>query len=400
MIPYLTYPNGSSSGLGQPPTLYPPTPAQGTPQPPRPSRRVRAPLFMATVATVALVAAGGGAAVGVSAAEDTTISALPTTTDTRTVVSPSDTQTVAAIAAAVIPSVVTIEVTGASGSGLGSGVIIGEDGLILTNNHVVAGAAPATMTVEFSDGRRTPATLVGADPSTDLAVIRVTGVTGLQAATFADSDDVVVGELAVAIGSPLGLDGTVTSGVVSAVHRPVRTGPAGDTQAVIDAIQTDTAINPGNSGGPLVDADGTVIGINSAIATVGSSAPGTAKAESGNIGVGFAIPSNTAARVAAELMKNGRATHPQLGVQAGDYATADGAGAQLRSVVAGGSADRAGLRAGDVIVSLDGRTIEDVDTLVVAVRAHSAGDAVTINYLRDGQQRSTKATLSQSTQQS
>jgi len=385
----------------RPPPVQPP-PVQPSPGSPAAGpRRFRARWFVAAVAIVAVVAAGGGAAAGVQLADRPAALSTLTTTGTATtaVVSPSDIQTVADVAAEALPSVVTIEVTGAQESGTGSGVIIRDDGYILTNNHVVAAAEGGTMTVEFSDGRRAAATLVGADASSDLAVIRVAGVDGLQAATFADSDAVVVGELAVAIGSPLGLDGTVTTGVVSAVHRPVRTGTSRDSQAVIDAIQTDTAINPGNSGGPLLDADGDVIGINSAIATVSaggdtSELPGAT--QSGNIGVGFAIPSNTAKDVADQLIDNGSASHTQLGVEGSDYSDADVAGAQIQSVVSGGPAEQAGLRAGDVIVELDGRAIEGVDTLVVAVRDHAAGDEVPITYVRGGQERTATVTLVES----
>ncbi|MBA3524230.1 MAG: trypsin-like peptidase domain-containing protein [Geodermatophilaceae bacterium] len=299
------------------------------------------------------------------------------------------------MAAEATPSVVTIEVAGAQQSGTGSGVIIRSDGYIVTNNHVVAAAGDGgTITVDLSDGRRAAATLVGTDPSSDLAVVKV-DIDGLPAVTFADSDSVVVGELVVAIGSPLGLDGTVTSGVVSAVDRPVSTGDSADGQTVIDAIQTDAAINPGNSGGALLDADGDVVGINSAIATLGSSAsqlPGQS-AESGSIGVGFAIPSNTVKSVAEQIITSGRATHAQLGVQARDYATAAAAGAQVQEVTIGGPAAEAGLRRGDIVTEVDGRRIENVDTLIVSVREHTPGATVTITYLRDGAERTTTATL-------
>ncbi len=385
--PVPAYPNPPAGyGPAAPPPAAPPAPVR---------RRRAATGLVAVVAAVALVAGGGGAAVGVSLADGSTTVNTAAGTTTQTVLSPSDEDTVASVAAAVTPSVVTITVTGASESGTGSGVILSSDGLIVTNNHVVAAAEGGTMSVEFADGTQTSATVVGTDPSSDLAVIQAAGVSGLQAATFADSDNVVVGELVIAIGSPLGLDGTVTSGVVSAVDRPVRTGDT-NSQAVLDAIQTDASINPGNSGGALLDADGQVIGINSAIATLSG---GSQSSQSGSIGVGFAIPSNTVQAVAAQLAKDGVAVHPQLGVQASDYADADTAGAQVRTVTGGGPADLAGLRAGDVIVDVDGRAIENVDTLIVSVRGHAPGDKVTVTYLRDGKTETTTATLTQAASQ-
>ncbi|MBA3248925.1 MAG: trypsin-like peptidase domain-containing protein [Geodermatophilaceae bacterium] len=364
---------------------YPHPTTTSYPAPPEPPRRRLGTGLVAVTAAVALLAGGAGAALGVSLADGPASVTTAGGTTTQTVLSPSDEDTVASVAAAVTPSVVTINVRGASAAGSGSGVILTSDGTILTNNHVVAAARGGSITVEFSDGTQAAATVVGTDPSTDIAVIQAENVSGLRAASFADSDEVVVGELVIAIGSPLGLDGTVTSGVVSAVDRPVRTGDT-DSQAVIDAIQTDAAINPGNSGGALLDADGNVIGINSAIATVSD-------ASAGNIGVGFAIPSNTARQVAAQLIQNGVAIHAQLGVEAGNYADEQTAGAQLRTVTSGGAADAAGLQAGDVIVAVDGRPTENVDTLIVAIRSHGPGDEVTITYLRDGEELTTTATL-------
>jgi putative serine protease PepD len=300
-----------------------------------------------------------------------------------------------AAAAAIAPSVVTIEVTGVvpgafgsqEQSGTGSGVVIRDSGYIVTNNHVVDAATPeGTVHVTFSDGKTVAATIVGTDPTTDLAVLRVSGVT-VKPATFAPSEQLKVGQAVLAVGAPLGLPNTVTQGIVSTLHRPVRTG---DTQqAVLDAVQTDAAINPGNSGGALVDLAGRVVGINSAIATAGGT--------TGNIGVGFAIPSETATKIADEIIATGKATHSQIGVSVADAPSgttgAPGAGALIRSVVSGAPADKAGLQAGDVVTKVDDRRVTDADSLIVAIRAHDPGDKVTITYTRGGSEKKATVTL-------
>ena len=243
--------------------------------------------------------------------------------------------TAEAAAATALKSVVTLNVTGGQESGTGSGVIIRADGYILTNQHVVAVAEDGgSVTATLPDGRTVPATIVGTDTVTDLAVVKVSE-SGLTAATFADSDAVKIGQTVVAVGSPLGLDGTVTEGIVSALHRPTTGGS--DNSAVIDALQTDAAINPGNSGGPLVDLAGRVVGINQSIATAGSGGPG---GSAGNIGIGFAIPSDTATRVAEQLITTGKATHAYLGVQAGTSGTAADARAAARRSPRSRRADR------------------------------------------------------------
>ncbi|HUR13016.1 MAG TPA: trypsin-like peptidase domain-containing protein [Mycobacteriales bacterium] len=295
---------------------------------------------------------------------------------------------VAGIAAKVLRSVVSISVDDATGSGTGSGVVLRSDGYVLTNNHVVASAVKAgTITVSFNDGRvDLPARVVGRDPETDLAVIRVVGAKGLTPATLGTSADLAVGDPVVAVGSPLGLTGTVTAGIISALDRTVRVpgGPAGTASTpLFDAIQTDAAINPGNSGGPLVDLAGRVIGINSAIASLSGS--GTDE-QSGSIGLGFAIPVDEARSIAEQLIRTGRATHPVIGVQA-QTVGADGngpRGARITALVAGGPAKGAGLRVGDVITRVDDRAIASVDGLVVALRTHEVGDSVTLTLVRDG----------------
>ncbi|MDQ6649161.1 MAG: trypsin-like peptidase domain-containing protein [Actinomycetota bacterium] len=316
--------------------------------------------------------------------------------------------TAEAAAKAVGPSVVTIAVTGRvqsafgraqAQSDTGSGVVIRTDGYVLTNNHVVAAAVGGgTVSVTFSDGRSVPASIVGTDPTSDLAVVRVSGVTGLTAAVFADSDQLHVGQAVLAVGAPLGLSNTVTEGIVSTLHRPVATGEQGaPAQSVIDAVQTDAAINPGNSGGALVDLAGRVVGINSAIASVGASATGT---QSGNIGVGFAIPSSAAAKVADQLIATGHATHAQLGVSVtdgtGSSANAPGAGATLGQVAAGGPAAAAGLQAGDVVTKVGDRVVTDANGLIVAVRAHEPGESVVVTYRRSGAVRTASVVLAAS----
>jgi putative serine protease PepD len=273
---------------------------------------------------------------------------------------------VEAVATRVLPSTVQLRVTGARSEGEGSGMILSADGLILTNNHVVADAANGgTVTAVFQDGRSVPATIVGRDPSSDLAVVRATDVTGLVPIELGNSDGVRVGQPVVAFGSPLGLGGTVTTGIISALDRAVGVGDelAGSDPTVFSALQTDAAINPGNSGGPLVDMQGRVIGINSAIATTGS--------QGGSIGVGFAIPVNSAKRIAQELETTGRATRAVLGVGVGDDQSVTGA--RIQSVVPGGPADAAGIKAGDVVRKFGDKQITTGLDLQAQIRSAAPG---------------------------
>ena len=290
---------------------------------------------------------------------------------------------VAGIAKRVLPSVVSIAVNSPGGTGTGSGFIIDSNGYILTNNHVVETFATGggTLTVTLNDGSSEAAKIVGRDSSYDLAVIKIARA-GLSALQFGDSDKVQVGDAVIAIGSPLGLSGTVTSGIISAKNRPVTSGRGngGGESSFINALQTDAAVNPGNSGGPLVDATGAVIGVNSAIASLGSSFGG----QSGSIGLGFAIPINQARRTADQLIKNGKATYPILGISLDLSYT--GAGARIAEVAgaisSGSPAEKAGLKPGDVITRFDGNAIAKGDDLIVAVRAKAIGDRVAIEYLR------------------
>ncbi|MGW5144150.1 S1C family serine protease, partial [Nocardia beijingensis] len=293
-----------------------------------------------------------------------------------------------AVAQKVLPSVVMIKVASSKAEGEGSGVILSSDGLILTNNHVAAGGGPsAKMEVVFSDGSSAPATLVGADPVSDLAVIKVSGKTGLTPIELGSSGNLQVGQPVVAIGSPLGLAGTVTTGIVSALNRPVVTTGDGSEAAavspVIDAVQTDAAINPGNSGGALVDGSGKLIGINTAIATLGPAE--MAGGQTGSIGLGFAIPVDQARRVADELIKTGKATYAQVGITVSRQQdpTQQVSGAKVRDVTPDGPAARAGIPPGAVVTKLDDRPIDSGNALVAAVRSHQPGDKVKVTYTDD-----------------
>jgi putative serine protease PepD len=308
---------------------------------------------------------------------------------------------------AVSPSVVAITVTSGQGGGQGSGVIFDTKGHILTNNHVVAaGGQGSQISVTLNDKRTYDATVVGTDPSTDLAVIKLTNApSDLKAIALGDANALKVGDPVMAVGNPLGLAGTVTTGIVSALNRPVTTSDQqqGDpTQqqtaadpVVTNAIQTSAAINPGNSGGALVNASGQLVGINSAIASLGSSSGSSS--QSGNIGIGFAIPVNEAGSIADQLITSGKATHPYLGVQSKDAVVADGsakrASAVLTNVVTGTPADKGGLRAGDAIIAVDGNSIDGSLSLVAQVREHSVGDKVTLKIVRDGKSQDISVTL-------
>ena len=284
----------------------------------------------------------------------------------------------------------------ADGAGTGSGFVLDRDGHIITNNHVVAGAADnGTIKVELSNGTEIDARIKGRDVSYDLAVLSTTR-TDLEPLVMGSSKDVVVGDQVIAVGAPLGLESTVTSGIVSALNRPVSPGGDGDQQSYINAIQTDAAINPGNSGGPLLNMRGEVIGVNSAIARI----PGASDSQSGNIGVGFSIPSDQVVRTAEQLIKTGSAQHPVIGVILDRQFEGDGVRIlQERTansgdpVDPGGPADKAGVKAGDVIVEFDGRKVTDPDDLVVAIRAKSVGDKVSLKVRRGNETISLTLTL-------
>ena len=272
------------------------------------------------------------------------------------------------VAQKVLPSVVQLQIQSAEGSGEGSGIVLSPDGYILTNSHVAQSAQQGRLTAVFSDSRTASVRVIGSDPSSDLAVVKA-DINGLQPADLGRSDDLPVGAPVVAIGSPFGLSGTVPSGIISAKNRAVRAGgQSGDQSSVLNALQTDAAINPGNSGGPLVDMDGRVVGINSAIYS-----PGSSQEQGGSVGLGFAIPIDHAKRIATELKNTGSATHTTLGV---GIVSANQPGALVRTVAPGGAAQRAGVQPGQLITKFDGRTIEDADSLIAAVRSHTPGQKV------------------------
>jgi S1-C subfamily serine protease len=343
-------------------------------------RRVE-PRALAGLALVALLVGAAGGLVGRFTAEGADGLTDPDPTITQTIDSVARPPgSVADIARRTVPAVVSIEIRVGEEGGTGSGVVIDPSGYVLTNNHVIAPAATAAgsqIEVSFHDGTRAPAQIVGRDPKTDLAVIRVE-VANPVVATFGSSANLVVGDGVIAIGSPLGLAGTVTDGIVSALDRPVRLDGSGtDTNAVIDAIQTDAAINPGNSGGPLVDSTGAVVGINTAIRSLGGG-------EGGSIGLGFAIPIDDARGIAEELIRHGTVTHAEIGINARSVSDGTTDGAQVQNVQQGGAAAVAGIIEGDVIVRVAGRPIAGADELVVAVRERNPGDAVDVELIRDG----------------
>ncbi|MCI2421304.1 trypsin-like peptidase domain-containing protein [Saccharopolyspora sp. K220] len=289
------------------------------------------------------------------------------------------------VADKVLPSVVQLQLVTSRGTGEGSGIVLSNDGYILTNNHVVDGEGQGggQLTALFHDNRSAPVRVIGTDPKSDLAVVKA-DVTGLTPVELGRSDDLPVGAPVVAIGSPFGLSGTVTSGIISAKDRPVRAGgESGSQDTVLNALQTDAAINPGNSGGPLVDMDGRVVGINSAIYS-----PGNSQQQSGSVGLGFAIPIDQARRIGTELKDTGSATQTTLGVTIG---AGQQPGALVRDVTPGGPADQAGIRPGDLITMLDDRAIQDPDSLVAAVRSHAPGDRVRITVANGN--RTVEATL-------
>lgn len=347
---------------------------------------------MLLVIVLALVAGGAGGYLAGQSMEGTRASVVevPVVAGGSTAQRPMD--SVAGIARAVTPSVVSLEVVGDDSVSTGSGFVLSEDGYILTNNHVIANSGEGRITVLLADGSKETAALVGSTVNYDLAVVKIDRA-GLEPLVLGDSDAVVVGDPVIAVGAPLGLDGTVTTGIVSAMNRPVVAGGDSET-AFINAIQTDAAINPGNSGGPLVNADGEVIGINSAIAQP----PGSAQA-TGSIGLGFSIPSNQAKRTAAELIETGSATYPMIGVLLDQWYDGEGvmvlreSRAGETAVTPNGAADRAGIRSGDVILAIDGRPVTKPNELIVAIRAKAPGDAVVLLVRAAGTERETEVRM-------
>lgn len=312
---------------------------------------------------------------------------------------------VAGIAASALPSVVTLHVSGGGASGTGTGFVLDTQGHILTNNHVVdAASSSGDISVTFSSGETASAKLVGKDSGYDLAVVKVTGVSGLKPLPLGNSDNVRVGDPVVAIGAPFDLQNTVTSGIISAKERPITAGGEkgdGSDVSYVDALQTDAPINPGNSGGPLVDSKARVIGINSAIRAAGGGEGGEG-GQSGSIGLGFAIPINQGKRVAEELINTGKATHPVIGVSLDMQFNGDGARVGEKgkdgsaAVTPGGPAAKAGIRPGDVITKVDGQRVHSGEELIVKIRAHRPGDRLELTLLRGGKQQTKTLTLGSS----
>ena len=431
-------PVAGGAGSTVPPAFGGPTTAVAPPAPapaPAPAKQRRVGLGVAA-AIVAAALIGGASGAGVTAlvvgGEDGTTTQTSTGAERIVVNDTESVNQVTAVAASASPSVVTIEVSGGQGQGqgTGSGVILSEDGYVLTNTHVVTldgATGEPTIQVKTDDGRLFAAELIGTDPLSDLAVIKLVDASDLTPIEFADSDALNVGDTAIAIGAPLGLSGTVTDGIVSALNRSIdvessaapTTPDDGQDQGdgseespfdfwnfdgqegsqstqdggliSIPVIQTDAAINPGNSGGALLDSDGKLIGVNVAILSAGGNS-----GEAGNIGVGFAVPSNLAKRVSQEIIESGSATHGLLGAtvtSAQASGESDTVGALISEVSAGGAAEAAGLQAGDVVTALNGIPVSDQTDLTAQVRALAGGAEAEITYTRDGESQTATVTL-------
>ncbi|MDQ1530426.1 MAG: putative serine protease PepD [Microbacteriaceae bacterium] len=407
----------------------------------RPKRQGLLVPVLAAAVVAALI--GGGAGAGIALAvrppESTSSVVSGTTGGSNVTINNAKTATaISAVAAKASPSVVTISVSASSESGTGSGVVLSSDGYVLTNNHVVTldgASSHGSISVTTSSGRIYKATIVGTDPVNDLAVIKLTGASGLTPAQFTDSSKLNVGDTAIAIGAPLDLPGTVTTGIVSALNRsisiqssavpnnggdnsngndggspfnfwnfgngdgngngPGSNGSTTSTSTIsLAVIQTDAAINPGNSGGALLDGAGRVIGINVAIASTGSG--GSTSSQSGSIGVGFAIPSNIAKRIADELIRDKKATHGLLGASVGDSSASSSstvAGALVQSVTSGGAAASAGIKQGDIITRFNGVAIQSATDLTAEVRALAGGSSASVTYVRGGSPTTTSVKL-------
>ena len=384
---------GGSAGHGEETVVIPAEQQGGVTTAGAPKRRRGR--TVAGVAALALLAAGagaGGAWVYDEVGEDSGTSPVVSSLDSSGESTQAATGQIGQVAQAVLPSVVQINVAGGQEAGSGTGIVISSDGNILTNNHVVEAAAEqGTITVAFSDATTSQATIVGRDPKTDLAVIKVER-DGLTPATLGSSADLAVGQEVVAIGSPFGLESTVTSGIVSALNRPVSSSDGtGQNPTVFPAVQTDAAINPGNSGGPLVDLEGRVVGINSAIRSGGATA-----ASAGSIGLGFAIPVDLAKSVAEQLVNGETVEHALIGVTVRP-ATGDdeitGIGAEIREVNDGSAGAEAGLRVGDIVTAINDQPVSSSDALVAGIRGYSPGETVTLTFLRDGERQQTEVTL-------
>lgn len=342
----------------------------------------------ANIVLIAVLAGAVGGFLGANATGGSLFHNVQLVSSTSTIERAPD--SVAGIAQRVLPSVVSISTRTLMGGETGSGFIIDSSGYILTNNHVISDAVASggRIQVTLNEGSAYNAKVIGRDASYDLAVLKISA-RGLKALQFGDSDKIAVGDSVIAIGSPLGLSGTVTTGIISAKDRAVTAGGSSSESSFINALQTDAAINPGNSGGPLVDATGAVIGVNSAIASLGSAS------QTGSIGLGFAIPINQARKTADQLIKDGVATYPVIGVSLNMNFTGEGAqiADSARGILPDGPAAKAGLKIGDVITGFDGKAITTAEELIVAVRSKNVGDRVTITFQRDGEEKKVSLTL-------
>jgi putative serine protease PepD len=361
----------------------------GTTPPPRGRRRLAGTLALAVLAAGAGV--GGAAAYDAIRGDDggSVISSLDAGSDGGS----APAGEIEKVAQKLLPSVTQVNVAGGGQAGSGTGIIISSDGQILTNNHVVESAVDrGSITVAFNDGTNAKAEILGRDAVTDLAVIKAEGKSGLTPATLGSSADLEVGQQVIAIGSPFGLESTVTSGIISALNRPVASSDAGgNDQTVFPAIQTDAAINPGNSGGPLVDLEGRVIGINSAIRSNGATST-----DAGSIGLGFAIPIDLAKNVSEQLVKGDKVQHARIGVTVGPAVAQDditAIGAEVKEVTKGSAGDDAGLKAGDIITAVNDNPIVSSNALVASIRGYEPGETITVTYTRDGDERTTKVKL-------
>jgi putative serine protease PepD len=356
-------------------------------------RPMHTPRALLTLAAAAVLGAAGGAAV-VGVAGDgghTATTTIRTSSPSKVRVADTNgTRDAQQVYAQAKDAVVSVTAQTGQGQATGSGFVISRAGLIVTNAHVVEGAT--TVSVKVGGGATHPATVVGRDESTDLAVLRVQAdaAATFEPLTFADSSRLQVGDTTYAIGNPFGLSRTLTSGVVSALDRQI---DAPNGYAIDHVIQTDAPINPGNSGGPLLDDHGRVIGVNSQILTGANDG----SAENGNVGIGFAIPSNTVRAIAGQLAADGQVQHAYLGVQLAP--TESGAGAQVAGVASGAPAERAGLQQGDTVIALDGSPVAGADALAAAIGAHKPGDEVRLTVERDGARQTVTVALGTQPQQ-
>ena len=384
-----------NQGFGEP--VVPPPYSEPFPVQPEKKKGLGAGAVLAISLITGLIGGvGGGAAASMLTGSETSIGASNNQNSLEAPVkkerTPAPDGSVEKVAESVLPAVVSIEVATRKGGAEGSGSIISADGMVLTNHHVVAeaGSEGAQVRVTLNDGTKHPAKFIASDVNTDVAVIQIEGVKDLPTIQFGDSSDLAVGQSVVAIGSPLGLSATVTTGIVSALNRPVRAAQGGGQSSLMDGIQTDAAINPGNSGGPLVDMNGHLIGMNSVIASLSQGESG----EAGSIGLGFAIPSNFARRVAEQLINEGKARQPMLGVEV-DIRAQTG-GALVSKVQPGSPAEKGGLKAGDIVTRINDRLIESSDALVAATRSFDFGETVELEVHSEGSEesRTVEVTLS------